>query len=73
MCAGGPVSSVPELGGHEKLLHTVERWLRAERDGRPARLAARAEAEAKLAAETGQKPKLNDPFAGASRHLAFYR
>lgn len=70
---GGPVSSVPELGGSEKLLHTVERWLRSERDGRPARLAAKAEMDAKREAETGQKPKIKDPFAGANRHLAFFR
>ncbi len=63
---------MPELGGNEKLLHVVERWLRAERDGRPARLATK-EAEAKRkAAEAGSKPAKKDPFAGVSRHMAFY-
>ena len=49
------MSSVPELGTGEKLLHIVERWLRAEREGRPARTAAKADADARKAAE-GQQP-----------------
>eukprot|EP00208_Stichococcus_sp_RCC1054_P008448 CAMPEP_0206149896 /NCGR_PEP_ID=MMETSP1473-20131121/38019_1 /ASSEMBLY_ACC=CAM_ASM_001109 /TAXON_ID=1461547 /ORGANISM="Stichococcus sp, Strain RCC1054" /LENGTH=347 /DNA_ID=CAMNT_0053547379 /DNA_START=134 /DNA_END=1179 /DNA_ORIENTATION=+ len=63
---GGPVSSVPELGGDEKLLHTVERWLRAEREGRPARLAAKEEEAARKVAEAGSKPVKKDPFGGAA-------
>lgn len=66
------MSSVPELGGDEKLLHTVERWLRAEREGRPARLAAKEEEAARKVAEAGSKPVKKDPFGGASRHMAFY-
>ncbi len=66
------MSSVPELGGQEKLLHTVERWLRSERDGRPARMAAKKERAARKAAEAAGKPPKRDPFAGVSRHMAFY-
>ena len=58
--AGGPVSSVPELGGDKKLLNTVERWLRLERDTRQER--------------APPVTKRTSPFpAAASRHMAFYR
>ena len=56
--AGGPISEVPELQKDEKLLHTVERWLRAERDTRP---------------KEDAPPAPRSAPAFANRHMAFYR
>jgi hypothetical protein len=66
VCAapGGPVASIPEVRGEEKLLHVVERWLRLERDTRQERQAKQLKA-AKAAAPAA--------FSAASRHMAFFR
>jgi hypothetical protein len=61
---GGPVASIPEVRGEEKLLHVVERWLRLERDTRQERQAKQLKA-AKAAAPAA--------FSAASRHMAFFR
>ena len=55
--AGGPVAEIAELHENEKLLHTVERWLRAERETRPK--------------EVPSAPRSAPAFA--NRHMAFYR
>ena len=55
--AGGPVAEIAELHQNEKLLHTVERWLRAERETRPK--------------EVPSEPRSAPAFA--NRHMAFYR
>lgn len=61
---GGPVSSMPDLGGDEKLLHIVENWLRHERDTRQARQDAK---------KPEAKAKAPSAFAATSRHMAFFR
>lgn len=58
LCAGGPISEIPELQKDEKLLHTVERWLRAERETRP---------------KEDAPPAHRSAPAFANRHMAFYR
>lgn len=65
MLKGGPVASVPEVRGDQKLLHVVERWLRHERDTRQQR-----QADAK---PLPAKPATPAAFSAASRHMAFYR
>ena len=64
------MEEVPELKD-QRLLPTVEAWLRKERD------TDRAAAKQKLQ-EASEKPAApraapKDPFGGASRHMAFYR
>ena len=57
---GGPVTEIAEFQQDKRLLHVVERWLRAERDTRPMEDPA-ADAAVRTA------PSF------ASRHMAFYR
>lgn len=59
---------MPELGGDEKLLHIVERWLRQERDTRPER-----QAQKQLEAAKKPKPTTAAPLGFGSRHMAFFR
>lgn len=56
--AGGPISEIPELRMDGKLLNTVERWLRAERETRP---------------KEDAPPAPRSAPAFANRHMAFYR
>ena len=66
--AGAPVQEVPELK-QQRLLPTVEAWLRKER------FADKAAAKQKAAEAPEKKaaPVRKDPFGGAGRHMAFYR
>ena len=56
--AGGPITEIAELHQGEKLLHTVERWLRTERETRPKE-------------EAPPAPRSAPAFA--NRHMAFFR
>ena len=66
--AGAPVDEVPELE-HQRLLPTVEAWLRKERTADK----AAAKQKAAEAPEEKAAPVRKDPFGGAGRHMAFYR
>lgn len=64
------MASVPELHEGKKLLHVVERWLRAEKEGRQAR--AKEDAAAGAAAGRGAQQRRQQPFF-PSKQMAYYR
>jgi CCR4-NOT complex subunit CAF16 len=67
MVTGGPVEGISELHKGHKLLHVIERWLRAEKERR--RVAGKGDGgDSAAAAQAKRKIPLMP-----SKHMAFYR
>lgn len=66
------MAAVAELQEGRKLLHVVERWLRAEKEGRQQRVREGTAAGGAVAASQQQQQQRQQPFF-PSRQMAFYR
>lgn len=67
MVTGGPVMSIPALHEGRKLLHVVEKWLRAEKESRRKKAAEGGKAATEAQVQKRQMPLM------PSKHLAFFR